>query len=569
MASIQGIYVALFGRPADPAGLQYFNTATNNGANLNAIGDLAATAEYQDRFKGMDNAGIVTAIYQSLFGRNPELAGLTFFVDALNKGTININNVAINILDGAKGDDLATVNNKVTAANAFTAAIDTPDELAAYRGDAAAAQGRAFLSPITSDASTVPSAAATDAAVEGVVKGGGVEGSVFTLTADADTFTPTSADAKFQTTANDDTFRAVAVGDLKTVDFIDGGAGRDTLNAVVSGASIEPVLKSVEVVNLSVETADATFSANSSTGVEEIWFKANDGHNLTLDDVSLSTKVGFATDADLTVNFAGVSGAADTANIVLAAADGALAVASVETLNLASTVGANNVVVSGDSIAHVVLTGDKAVTLDLTAAAVRGTIESVDGSAATGAETIKLNGALANDVSVKTGTGADTVNLAGATVKVTVDTAAGNDTISVTGDKAHSLTTGDGNDTVNVATVVNLGATDITTAAKLEAAAIKIDLSSSDTLNLTGTAGNKVVLTGTDLSLIEGKSDLKAAIAEAVTHGGAQHDVYAFQFDGHSYIYVDNDATAGLSAGDGLIDITGNSTLDASHFTVA
>ncbi len=47
MATIQGVYMALFGRPADPLGLAFFNSATNNGANLTAIGDLAATAEYQ------------------------------------------------------------------------------------------------------------------------------------------------------------------------------------------------------------------------------------------------------------------------------------------------------------------------------------------------------------------------------------------------------------------------------------------------------------------------------------------------------------------------------------------
>ncbi len=41
MATIQGVYVALFGRPADPTGLAYFNSVTNNGANLNAIGNLA------------------------------------------------------------------------------------------------------------------------------------------------------------------------------------------------------------------------------------------------------------------------------------------------------------------------------------------------------------------------------------------------------------------------------------------------------------------------------------------------------------------------------------------------
>jgi hypothetical protein len=69
MTSIQGIYVALFGRPADPAGLNFFNTATGSGADLTQIGDLASTAEYQARFNNKPNSEVITTIYQSLFDR--------------------------------------------------------------------------------------------------------------------------------------------------------------------------------------------------------------------------------------------------------------------------------------------------------------------------------------------------------------------------------------------------------------------------------------------------------------------------------------------------------------------
>ncbi len=148
MASIQGIYIALFGRPADPLGLSYFNGVTGGGADLTAIGDLAATAEYQARFVDMSNVQIINSIYQSLFGRDADLAGLTFFAQALENGTFNINNIAIAILDGAQGDDVATVNNKIEAANLFTSSLDTGAEVVAYQGDEAAAAGRAFLAAV-------------------------------------------------------------------------------------------------------------------------------------------------------------------------------------------------------------------------------------------------------------------------------------------------------------------------------------------------------------------------------------------------------------------------------------
>lgn len=173
MATIQGIYIALFGRPADPAGLAFFNAETNNGADLTAIGDLAATDEYQDRFTGLSNPEIINSIYQSLFGRDGEQEGIDFFVAALEDGTYNINNIAIAILDGAQGDDLATVNAKIAAANIFTAALDQDFEVDAYSGPDAAALARDFIDTVTiDDAGTQEEA---DAVIANIVNQGGGE----------------------------------------------------------------------------------------------------------------------------------------------------------------------------------------------------------------------------------------------------------------------------------------------------------------------------------------------------------------------------------------------------------
>jgi len=240
-------YIALFGRPADPLGLEFFNEATGNGADLTAIGDLSSTDEYQSRFEGKDNASIVTDIYQSLFGRNPEQAGLAFFVNALNSGTLNINNVAIAILDGAKGDDLATVNNKITAADAFTAAIDTPDELAAYRGDSAAGLGRDFLTGITADEASIPTAAQVDAAVANVVTNGN-PGDAFALTVGPDTLVGTNLADVFTAAAVSSTGAAVTT--LNAGDSVDGGAGVDTLKLTATAANNKSLVGSVKNVEI-------------------------------------------------------------------------------------------------------------------------------------------------------------------------------------------------------------------------------------------------------------------------------------------------------------------------------
>jgi len=170
MATIQGIYVALFGRPADPAGLAFFNEATNNGADLTAIGDLASTTEYQSRFTGMTNEQIINSIYQSLFERDGEAEGVDFYVGELEAGRLNINNIAIAILDGAKNEDLDTVNAKIAAANLFTSHLDQTNEIEAYDGASAAAIGRDYLASI--DTQNPGTGTNADAAILLLLQGG-------------------------------------------------------------------------------------------------------------------------------------------------------------------------------------------------------------------------------------------------------------------------------------------------------------------------------------------------------------------------------------------------------------
>lgn len=165
MASIQGIYVALFGRPADPTGLAYFSTVTKGGTDLTAIGDLASTAEYKERFASQSNSEIVNAIYKALFNRDAEASGLKFFTDALANGTFSIKNIAIAILDGARTSDLTVVTNKIAAADLFTKSLDTPAKIEAYKGSNAAKVGINMLSAVTAEASSIPTANAIDRVV--------------------------------------------------------------------------------------------------------------------------------------------------------------------------------------------------------------------------------------------------------------------------------------------------------------------------------------------------------------------------------------------------------------------
>jgi len=133
---IQELYVAYFSRPADPAGLDYWADQLDN--NPNVYQDIAAafsvSAEYRATYADMDNRAIVSEVYEHLFGRVAESAGVDYWAAALDNRTITIDNVVTQIADGAQGADSLAFTSKVAVAAAFTDRVDTDVEMVAYSG---------------------------------------------------------------------------------------------------------------------------------------------------------------------------------------------------------------------------------------------------------------------------------------------------------------------------------------------------------------------------------------------------------------------------------------------------
>jgi hypothetical protein len=442
MATIQGVYLALFGRPADPLGLQFFNSVTNNGQNLAGIGPLQSSAEYQARFTGQTNTQIINSIYQSLFNRDADLPGLTFFSNALANGTLSINNIAIAIYDGAQGADRTIRDLKEAAANAFTAAIDTTAEVLGYNGTAAAASGRAFITGVTT---TAPTAAQVTAAVAAATstEGSGVSGNILTLTAagTGDIFTTTATGASL-TTSNDDTFRAITADSLESIDVIKAGGGLDIFNisdaAIKAGAA--PVIDSVERFFVT-STANVTLDFTSITGEQQVWAIANT-NNITFTSKAgdLTTTYGVqgntkavTYDIDIAGSTAGTN---DIIKVALNNNDGKSA--TFISTNDAGTIEGLNVLAAGDTTADlanfdaftavktVTVTGAGAATLTTSAT----TITTYDATAATGAVSFTATGAVSGAVTATGGTGADTINFANATAAVTLNGGTGNDILT-------------------------------------------------------------------------------------------------------------------------------------------
>ena len=461
MATIQGVYIALFGRPADPTGLAYFNGLTNNGADLSKIANLAGQPEYTSRFAGKSATDIVINIYQSLFGRPPEQAGLSFFVGELASGRLNINNVAIAILDGAQGNDKAVIANKLVAADAFTKAIDTPQEIAAYRGDAAAAAAQSFLTPIGSNTATIPTQAQTEAAIKTIVDGStgggnGSPGTTLTLTpaVDPDVFTPTVATNK--TTGGDDTINGFVSGHWSSNDIIDGGAGTDTLNAKVGATAVAGALVSVEKVNLTSDNDAASVSLINATGVVNVTNAASSKKLAVIDIdksvvVGVSGEVGATATSTFTYKANSFTTATDNVNISLVKANAALAAQEVKVVAAgAETIDSVSISVNGSSaVGKLTVANAKSVNIagsgDLVLDAVVGTASSltdatkIDASGLTGGVTYTAS----KGITFTGGKGSDVIKLTAAANADTIIYTSGNVSTKAQADTVSAFTVAD------------------------------------------------------------------------------------------------------------------------------
>ncbi len=305
---------------------------------------------------------------------------------------------------------------------------------------------------------------------------------------------------------------------LNSVDTIDGGAGKDTLNIEVKDDTgsvtdfngvIQGTIKNVEVININNVAATAAAAVDASkfgAEAQEIWQVGQAGN---VSKLAATTTAGFkgveataAVDVDVTA-----ADAATTASIALDGVKGAAATAGAETINRADidVAGAalTGVTVTGTLAQKTTTAGSAAATLALnvtlakdaqagtvnSAVATILTIEndgastknltSVDASASAGA--ITYTGADTDVATIKTGSGNDKVTIATATLKddtattsvdetvsAVLDSGAGKDgiTINTSGTGTTTVNAGDGNDTVTLTAdgsgklTVNLGAGD-------------------------------------------------------------------------------------------------------------
>lgn len=152
-ALIKG-YLSYFGRPADPGGLKFWVDALNRtgGDPTDMINNFGASAEYRSMYGNSSASDVVNSLYQHLFNRDAEKAGLDFWAGHLQSGALTLSNIAFTVVNAAQGTDSTIIKEKVEASRLFTANLDTQREIDLYSNNLSALNARKWLSLISDNA---------------------------------------------------------------------------------------------------------------------------------------------------------------------------------------------------------------------------------------------------------------------------------------------------------------------------------------------------------------------------------------------------------------------------------
>lgn len=535
---VQSLYLAYFGRPAEQAGLSYWTAQTD--ATVDQISAaFAQQPEYSNVYGSLNRVQTIQELYTNLFNRTASDTEINYWNASQD---ITVDRLALALVNGATGNDSVTLSNKVAISQVLTAQAGAS---ASAQALATAGDNAGFNTTFTGTSSQTASQEAalqftntretlvnqTQFSINGnnVVNGNGaIAGSSAAapalnfFSATTGTLNATNAGAVTVALPSDSAVTALTV--KGTVGDVAGTTPADasvlTFTEALGANETATVLTSLNLAlsNSAVAPTSTTISAN---GID-----------------SLTTIDGSASTAALTINTTVVGNATPGTG-------SASSLINLTTLNggsgndvlTASTVGA-----AGDTVAALTVNGGAGA----------DQITGTTGSAA---------------LTINAGEGADTVNLttSGATAATTVNLGAGNDVINLTAGNfgtgtAHavSIDLGAGNDTVAIASLANLHANE--TAAQLTQDLIKVaNFGAGDKLDVSGLDSYQALSSNGATSVASASSLLAAITAAAADVNGSSTAVAhttSFQYNGNTYV-LHADATAGIGAGDGVIELTG------------
>ncbi|MES2185410.1 MAG: hypothetical protein V4505_12735 [Pseudomonadota bacterium] len=446
-AELNQLYLAYFGRPADAGAYTYY-------ANTPVAGVLAAfsqSAESQLLYGASFGAAQVNQVYLALFNRPAEAAGIAAWLALLAQGHITPAGLSLAILQGAQNADQAAVANKLVFTSQWTTTLEAQAETGGLSPASANLLAKALLAGV---GSTPTSLSTTLAGVANAINSASASAPAVNLVL------TTGATDVVVGTAGDDVINAITGtgtgATLNTGDTLDGKGGIDTL-AIVNSTAASLTLSNSPVTNvekLQVQTTGAAFTVDA-TGVAGLTDVVNNGSSQNLTFQGLVNVVNVAVqnvnNKATTVSFAGtaLAGSTDALTLTLQNATGGAAVTlkaavaaanELETLNIVSSGTANSITLGTDatqsSLATINISGAAALVLafagttdPITTRATTVNAGTDTGGVTLGSFAVPLGVA---DQTITLGSGDDTVffgaNLSSAD---TVDGGAGKDTIGL------------------------------------------------------------------------------------------------------------------------------------------
>ena len=196
---LQQLYIAYFGRAADPSGLDYW---TSEGTSTKAFAaHMYAQNEFNSVYGSLSVESQVNQIYQNLFDRDADATGLLYWTQQINNGTLQLASIANDLIwaannNSGSSDDKTALTNKTNAAVAYTAKVkETTSGILAYAaastdpwvaGDNIEA-AKTYFQGIDKDTPHTTSGIASS--VSSIISNG-VQDGKYTLTSDSPSLTP-------------------------------------------------------------------------------------------------------------------------------------------------------------------------------------------------------------------------------------------------------------------------------------------------------------------------------------------------------------------------------------------
>jgi len=280
-AQIAALYVGYFNRGADPEGLNYWLSQTQMSV-VEIANSFAVQPEAKATYAFLATPNLqsvpaidqfITEVYQNVFERAPDQAGLEFWRNEILNGKAP-GRVVVDIESGAQGDDKIILDRKTEVsayyADKFALSGDTPWTVEKDLGNAADALDgdRAFW---------LSANAVTDAKAHVDVLVAESFDTVFELTTGVDNYTGGPGINVFNAALAVGIDGLVAVQTLQGADTLTGGGLEDTLNAELNntGTTQNPTITGIEVYNLTSFAGPIFGSGNldldRASGYEQLW----------------------------------------------------------------------------------------------------------------------------------------------------------------------------------------------------------------------------------------------------------------------------------------------------------